>query len=75
MPIATIEVKKNQNENNASVLRRFSRKVQESGIVYAIKGRRYNERPKSKLSQKAMAVRKIGRRKEMDRLRKLGKIA
>ena len=68
-----IEVKKNSNENNASILRRFQRKIQESGIIHKVKGSRYNERKESKLKIKAGALKRLGRRKEIEKLRKLGK--
>jgi len=70
-----IEVKKNANENNVNLIRRFSRRVQESGIIPRVKSLRYNERPMSKLSQKVMTVKRIAKRKETEKLRKLGKIA
>lgn len=70
-----IEVKKNPNENNASVLRRFSRKIQESNIIRKVKNSRYNERKESKLKIKKSALKRIGKRKENDKLRKLGKIS
>ncbi len=69
-----IEIKKTPNENSANVLRRFSRKVSESGIVQKVKSKRYNERPLSKLAQKVLTIKKIGRRKETEKLKKLGKI-
>ncbi|MEI7810127.1 MAG: hypothetical protein WCI41_01040 [bacterium] len=69
-----IEVKKNPNENNASVLRRFSRRIQESGIIQKVKGSRYNERKESKLKVKKSALKRMGRRKEIEKLRKLGKV-
>lgn len=69
-----IEVSKNPNENSASVLRRFSRKIQESGIIQKVKGSRYNERKESKLKVKKSTLRRIGRRKEIEKLRKLGKV-
>ena len=69
-----IEVKKNPNENNQSVLRRFSRRIQESGIIQRVKGNRYNERKESKIKVKKSALRRIVRRKEIEKLRKLGKI-
>ena len=47
-----IEVNKNPNENNASVLRRFSRRIQESSIIQKVKNNRYNERKESKLKIK-----------------------
>lgn len=69
-----IEVKKNPNENNNSVLRRFSRKVQESSIIQKVKKTRYNERNESKLKIKRGTLKKLKRRKEIEKLRKLGKI-
>ncbi len=70
-----IEVKKNPNENNLSLLRRFSRRVQESSILPTVKGKRYATRKTSSLAQKNMALRKLGRRKEIEHLKKLGKMA
>lgn len=75
MSMINIEVKKNTNENNVNLIRRFSRRVQESGIIPRVKSLRYNERPMSKLSQKVMTVKRIAKRKETEKLRKLGKIA
>ena len=74
MAKTVIEVKKNPNENNTSVLRRFSRRIQESGIIRKVKGSRYNIRKESKLKIKKGALKKIGRRKEIEKLRKLGKM-
>jgi ribosomal protein S21 len=74
MAKTVIEVKKNPNENNASVLRRFSRKIQESGIIQKVKGSRYNERKESRLKVKKSALKRMGRRKEIEKLRKLGKV-
>jgi len=69
-----IEINKNENENNTSVLRRFSRKIQESNIIQKIKGSRYNKRKESKLKIKKGALKLLGRRKEIEKLRKLGKM-
>lgn len=74
MAKTVIEINKNPNENNASVLRRFSRKIQESGIIQKIKGSRYNERKESKLKVKKGTLKRLGRRVEIEKLRKLGKI-
>ncbi|MDD5721274.1 MAG: hypothetical protein PHT16_02415 [Candidatus Pacebacteria bacterium] len=74
MAKTVIEVRKNPNENNSSVLRRFSRKIQESGIIRKVKGSRYNLRKESKLKLKKGALKKISRRKEIEKLRKLGKM-
>ncbi|MBY0376755.1 30S ribosomal protein S21 [Patescibacteria group bacterium] len=74
MAKTVIEIKKNPNENNASVLRRFSRKIQESGIIQKVKGSRYNERKESKLKTKKSTLKRLVRRKEIEKLRKLGKV-
>jgi len=69
-----IEVKKNPNENNASILRRFSRRIQESGIIRKVKANRYSVRKESKLKVKKGALKKMGRRKEIEHLKKMGKM-
>ena len=74
MAKTVIEVKKNPNENNTSVLRRFSRRIQESGIIRKVKGARYNLRKESKLKVKKSALKRMGRRKEIEKLKKLGKM-
>lgn len=74
MAKTVIEVNKNPNENNASILRRFSRKVQESNIIQKVKKNRYNERKESKIKVKKSALKRLTKRKEIEKLRKLGKI-
>ena len=74
MAKTVIEVKKNSNENNASILRRFSRRMQESSIIQKVKGDRYNKRKESKLKVKKSALKRMGKRREIEKLRKLGKI-
>ncbi len=70
-----IDVRKNPNENNASLLRRFSRRVQEAGIMPKVKSLRYHERKPSKLVVKTGALKKLKRRKEYERMKKLGKVS
>jgi len=74
MAKTVIQVDKNGNENNASILRRFSRKIQESNIIQKVKSSRYNKRKESKLKIKKATLKHLERRKEIDKLRKLGKI-
>lgn len=71
--ITVIEVKKNTNESNMNLVRRFSRKVQEAGIIQKVKGKRYNERSLSKLKIKQATLKKLARRKNVAKLMKLGK--
>jgi len=70
-----IEVKKNPNENNASIVRRFSRRIQESGIIRKVKNSRYNKRKESKLTIKKSALKRLQKKEEIERLKKLGKIS
>jgi ribosomal protein S21 len=74
MSMINVEIKKTGHENAMSLIRRFSRKMQEAGIIPKVKGNRYNERDISKLAQKNMALRKMARRIEVERLKKLGKM-
>jgi ribosomal protein S21 len=74
MPMTNVELKKNNHENAMSLIRRFSRRIQESGIIPKVKGKRYSERPMSKLSEKNMTIKRIARRVEIERLKKLGKM-
>ena len=69
-----IEVRRNPSESSASVLRRFSRRIQESGIIQKVKGSRYNQRKESKLKVKKSTLRRLIRRREIEKLRKLGRI-
>jgi ribosomal protein S21 len=69
-----IEVTKNTNESNMNLVRRFSRKVQESGIIQKVKSKRYNERDLSKLKTKQATLKRLIRRKNHEKLVKLGKV-
>ncbi len=71
--ITVIEVKKNTNENNMNLVRRFSRKVQESGIIQKVKSKRYNERAESKVKVKIATLKRITRKKVQAKLQKMGK--
>ena len=74
MAKTVVEIQKNPNENNMSVLRRFSRKVQESSVIQKVKSGRYNKRKDSKLKVKQGTLKYLKKRKENEKLRKLGKI-
>ena len=70
-----IEVKKNSNENNVSLIRRFTRRMQESRTIQKVKGDRYAKRALSKLVMKNAALKRLTRQKERARLIKLGKLS
>jgi ribosomal protein S21 len=74
MSNTNVEIKRNPNENSANVLRRFQKKIQESGILQKVRGVRYNERKLSDLKVKKAKLIKLEGKKEYDRLKKLGKL-
>jgi ribosomal protein S21 len=71
--ITVVEVKKNANESNMNLVRRFTRKVQETGIIQKVKSKRYNQRNESKVKIKAATLKRIARKKKQEKLFKLGK--
>lgn len=70
-----IEIKKGGSESSASVMRRFSRRVRESGIIKSVKDGRYQSRVASPFVMKKNALKRLEKRTEYARLKKLGKIA
>ena len=69
----SIEVKRESSESNSSVMRRFSKRVQGSGIIRRVKSLRAVERPQSHYKKKKSALKRLTRRAEYERLKKLGK--
>lgn len=69
------EVTKSGSENTLSTIRKFSRRVQGTGLVKAVRNRRYYERQKSKTVQKKRALKLIKRRQDYRKAIKDGKIA
>jgi len=69
------EVQKSGNETALSVIRKFSRRVQGTGLVKIVRGRRYFARDASKIVKKKRALKLIHRRAEYKQLLKEGKIA
>lgn len=69
-----VEVSKKKNETNISLLKRFSRKVQESGVVRKSKSIRYAERPKSDFVKKKHKLKSLTKTAEIEQKIKMGKI-
>jgi ribosomal protein S21 len=69
------EVSKTGSESALSTIRKFSRKVQGTGLVKTVRGQRYYERQKSKTVQKKRALKLLKRRAEFKQLVKEGKVA
>lgn len=70
-----VEVSRNPNENPMSLLRRFTRRVQGSGVLPRVRGERYHSRTLSHYKTKMKTLEKIARREEIALLIKQGKMA
>ena len=69
MPII---LKKRDNESNERLIRRFSRRIQTSGLLLRAKKRQRFERVKNKNQQRKDALRRMARRAKNEYLRKVG---
>ncbi|MBI1971419.1 MAG: hypothetical protein HYS52_01050 [Candidatus Wildermuthbacteria bacterium] len=70
----TFEIRKQERETNLSLVRRFTKRVKESGILKTAKKSRFNVRPLSRTKKKAVALRRLAKQKEYEKLMKLGEI-
>ena len=68
-----VEVKKKDNESFDSLLRRFNRKIQQSGVLVRARRIRFFESPKSRNLQKVAARRRSIIRAQKEELKKMGK--
>ena len=69
-----IEAKRKDNEAVGAFLRRFTRKVQQSGVLIKSRKLRFKEDKKTKKEKQMAAVRRAISLKERERLFKLGKL-
>lgn len=69
-----LEVKKQPSESSQSLVRRFTRGIQQSGILFRARRHQFHHRPKSPNAQKKAALRREEVRKEYAKLLKLGKL-
>jgi ribosomal protein S21 len=68
-----IEVKKKDRETSESLIRRFSRRIQQSGVLMQVRRSRFKKDEKSKTKKREEALYKIKIRKEIEKLKKMGK--
>lgn len=68
-----IQVKRKERETAESLIRRFSRRVQQSGVLKQVRKLRFRAEEQSREKRRAGALYKVKIRKEISRLKKLGK--
>lgn len=69
-----VEVEKHNQESTANLIRRFTKRVQGSGIIQRIRKERYHKREKSREVNKMAKLKKLRGKEVYERLLKLGKI-
>jgi len=67
-----VEVKRKQGEPSEALIRRFSKRVLESGIISQIKKTRFKTKPLSRRAKKISALRRKKDRERQEYLIKIG---
>ncbi|MEZ4200629.1 MAG: hypothetical protein R3B69_03540 [Candidatus Paceibacterota bacterium] len=69
-----VQVEKNNNESSANVIRRFTKRVQGSGIIRRMRDNRYHSRLKSENVRKSARLKKLAKKENYEKMYKLGKV-
>jgi hypothetical protein len=69
-----VEVAKSGTENNLSLIRKFTKRVQGSGVLPRLRGRRYSSRNLSEYVKKKKALKRLNRQAEVADAIKMGKM-
>ncbi|HOC53836.1 MAG TPA: 30S ribosomal protein S21 [Candidatus Pacearchaeota archaeon] len=69
-----MKIQKQQKETSQSLVYRFTKAVQKSGVLTEARKRRFQERIKSGNLKKRAALVKLTKTKKFEKLKKLGKI-
>ena len=68
------EVVKNGNENNVNLIRRFTKKVQASGVLPRVRSIRYSSRKASEYVKQKKTLKMLRKREGIAELIKMGKM-
>lgn len=68
-----VEVKKKDNESFENLLRRFNRKIQQSGVLIRARKIQFFQREKSRNLQRVAARRRAGVKAVREEMKKMGK--
>jgi ribosomal protein S21 len=69
-----VEVKRGGSESSIGLLRRFSKQVQNAGILPRMRGIRYSSRNISENVRRKKTLKRLAQKKKITELIKLGKI-
>ena len=68
-----LEIKRNERETSQNLVRRFSRRMKQSGILLRARRARFKKRAKSRQMRKKSALRREQLKKEYEKMEKMGK--
>jgi len=68
-----LEIKKQQRETSQALIYRFTKRLQQSGILLRARRTRFRQRSKSRQMKKRAALRREETKKEYEKLKKLGR--
>jgi len=69
-----IEVVKKNNESATNLIRRFTKRMQGSGVIRRVRSIRYNSRPLSKFTRKKNTLKKLEKTEKIEHMKKMGKM-
>ncbi len=69
-----VQVEKNKQESTANLIRRFTKRVQGSGVLPRLRKERYFEREKSPMVNRSRKLVKLQNKEKYEKMLKLGKI-
>lgn len=72
--MSVIDVNKREGESNESLMRRFTRRVQSTGMLIRVKKGQYLAKKPNKRAQRLAAIRRSKVAEEREHLRKIGKL-
>jgi len=72
MKNTNVQIIKTAKENSFGLLKRFQKKVQESGVLPKVRSKRYNQRALSNIKIKKGKLTKLAGKTKYDNLKRLG---
>lgn len=69
-----VQIRKKEGETAGAMLRRFTRRVQQSGVLLEARHRRFYKYPPSRREMRVSALRRIKITGDVEKLAKLGKL-
>jgi ribosomal protein S21 len=69
-----VEIQRNNNESATNVLKRFTKRVQGSGVLVRVRGLRYAVRKASPYVKQKRTLKGLKRKTERDHMIKMGKM-